>query len=622
MIWVDSPQAKSIRSRYQAMLQASPSLREEYQSAMRARRPSLLMMFLTVTTIALGLPMVFAVVPSFLIFLLNEHGGPVSVFAVAGFLTTMGTLAFPETLLAQLQRSRTVAVFSHLPASDRDLARTVWNQTFAYSLCGLYFILLFFGAVAYLNELSISGWAVSLLLAMLQWSFVVTAGTWLAVSFPRFRFGQLGSLLLIAGMSTFYFNRPILLEIAVWCTVLNPGGWPGLAVWHGYMNENTLVWIAIIPSSLLLLLSPILRERLLKHFAIQEFDTSSREKPLAVFDGRFLLADQNRLHIYHVENLMPEELEEFESLDEVRDLNGLSVLHRPAWSQCGWIEQTVWKYLKPRERTIAGFLTGDTPRWTFWWKMASGALLVILILYGLEFLKFPLNQFINKMAPALCFYLVIISSMYDRWQGLRTTPCLGSYASHFASYPIGVREISRVMFKISFIKSLFYALLIFPFVVYMMGPMGFLIAVGAVGASQLIMSWQIAYGISRGFSLPALKWSNCWMVLVVLLIPFGTMFGLAFSLAGFNPGLHISLLAAGVTLVFASTLGVWRFFEWLVASGRLDLATNQLNVIQKQFDYYQVILDKSELRMQRVRYSQKKHGRIWGYLRLVFGMKP
>ncbi len=245
-----------------------------------------------------------------------------------------------------------------------------------------------------------------------------------------------------------------------------------------------------------------------------------------------------------------------------------------SWSQTGWFEARLWQWLTKRERRLAEFVFPEEIRVTAIWKkiflhLAIGGAAG----YALGRVN-PAFQLWVWSGAMLLAALRALACFYSNGRAFSPIFCSGVNIQLHAVYPVGYRELSRVLFKYSLIQLPLLA---------------GLLTVCGVGLSELVRYEWMA-GAVLGFKLAfLLAAARC--IFVTFAFSAGTNDSTrlrfrTFALVGmmlFIGGLFLGLAVAGVLvpqplLAAALWLGAmvtawlfWRGYGWFYNANRFDV---------------------------------------------------
>lgn len=132
------------------------------------------------------------------------------------------------------------------------------------------------------------------------------------------------------------------------------------------------------------------------------------------------------------------------------------IVQRPNWRMGGWIEQIVAAWLSEEDEPVAEFmLAQNIGGWSKRWRVAAlisatGVAITVLV---------PLPPWVLFL-PMVGAGLWAAPLFGGIWPGFRGVPIFGGVIPTYAVFPVGYREISRVMFKANIVRVLAWAPLV------------------------------------------------------------------------------------------------------------------------------------------------------------------
>jgi hypothetical protein len=369
-------------------------------------------------------------------------GLPIVEYVVA--LILLWTLATVFLCASRLQTALYddpgLIVFDYYPISDGDIFRRQWRRF----LRGTWWTLLDFTAgYSLLLFHSGGGWhALSggVVLGAVQWLFIVAMAVCLAayarpkhIAFPGILFPAASFVFLLGGGG--HPGLSAWLSNLAWC--VPPTGW--IVQGLGISNSGGLLHqiAPVVLSATLLALAPIAFRQARQTFLLSE--------PRHATDGR-----------------TPELIEfgegQTRKADDIRAaIRGRQFLAGFDWQKAGFLERNVSRLFSARERVVAEFLLAANPRWTASFK----AVLPFFLLVPLVFLLLG-NRWVPHDGGAVWIVAVIVGAnllAYPR--GFALPPQGGLQSAYYATYPVGFWELTRVLLKINFAKTIVCVLFLF-----------------------------------------------------------------------------------------------------------------------------------------------------------------
>lgn len=600
---------KRLGDRIKSMRRHDPQFAAEYQAEIDAHRPSLFERVFTMLAACIGIAAVLVLIPAGLAHRLESERHIDRVVAIVGFLSTLAAFGFAEVILTRSHKSNELSVCSHLPTEDKSIIRCIWNRTLLYTLIGLWYLLAIdYGVLSVLPNTT-TRIALTVAFAIVQWGFVVGLGTWLAGRIPGFPYGKAATLMAFAGIGGVFFGNNQIHHLLMWTGWVSPGGWVPDAMWLGVLKGKQTAFLAALPALLVALFVPIILRNLAEYFRIKEFLIRQGQELRAIFSGRFSGAEASRMVRWIGSGEEPPESSEESVRDHWENLDDSG-----GWTKRGWQERLVARWLTPRERHLVTFLTGDVTYWSSSWNTAVRIILILVFFVASGLWTFHWNAVFAIVYFAGIFLLV--SVLQDSHPGLYMTRCSGSYVAHFANYPLGTGELTRIFLKLCFFRACFVGIYCLPLIA-LLGWVnlryGYTAAVYYVIGMMSLAFWRLSYFLSGGYSMPRLRWSTLWIPAVLIGLMFVTGFSAIFGVL--NP----SNLFPGLVFWAASSIAVWWFFKRLVDRGRTDLVSANESVLgNQQWDNLLKAQKNMEDSFRKQKELRQQYGTFW-WLRRPFG---
>lgn len=397
-------------------------------------------------------------------------------------------------VLRELIASRSLAVASVLPDSDRDYLSSRLNVSLKKTLMFLAGSLFLGAGIAFGAELNVVDTIQVLLISALLWAMTAS----LSVIIPAFLpvivrqeaasvFGGLIMLLTVtaSGLIALGIARQETVIFAVLAAL--PTGWPILLIKHGVFLKQPEAWWLLLPVCCFVSLAVAGYFRLLSRYRIQEFTYEPGSLAIADFRAHSretstdidAEAEHSRTEIGHAppaattrqsDNCLrqlkrwlrgsesdgpSEELTKDQAIARIHE-TGLTQSFD--WSEAGFVERAVARFLNDEELLSAEILSAGRPRWS--WSIARslvpasvGVLLVVTV-----------ALFVHRQIAVICGHIglagLIAMFVGGRWASLWSSDN-GSSCAALALLPIDDRHVSRVWMTLGAIRSV----LIFPFAV-------------------------------------------------------------------------------------------------------------------------------------------------------------
>jgi hypothetical protein len=561
---------KSLRRRVKITVRGSPQLRREYRAAKKAVRRHLRVdrFIRPIASLALGF---------FVGFITQATGHPLIGLAIISFwgLITWSLLA--QNILTLLYQADDIPALAFLPVSEIFIFRWEMQKFFRQNaLPSLLDQIAGFGALALYLHFSWAQWILAMVLAVFAWLLLLALALFCAVWFPRLKYTIISSCLMIfVGLGAYSVCRgmgPVALHFMDGITpslnVILPTGWVPSLFQLFLSDGSKLVTILIIPIALMLstvrnsielLRSRLqLREYLAPEATDQVPEAADRvpEKDISSGAAREEAARVTRLGITAIEEI----IQSRQFLLPVRS--------------SGWVENHLWNWLTPRERSVAEFaFPSGYPITKPWLKIFRNSLLAVLLGFACGQVNQTLGvcTFVFGLIITAC---QILGQVWTNGAAFESFLNNGINLQRYVLYPVTFTDLSRTLFKSSVIQLPFLTLytvaclLLFDYLNAI--PLTFCLVIG-LKAGPLVFASRfitIALAFSSGTNDSA-RWRFRNFALVFLFI------GGAITFVGLGgTGLFISNTLLGWLLWLAALLDAYvvlRIYGWFYHANCFDL---------------------------------------------------
>lgn len=420
---------------------------------------------------------------------------------IAG-ISAIVAFAHAYWVLRELIISRSLAVVSVFPDSDRRFAKGRIKQSLLKTLLFLAAALLLGGGVAYGAELNLVETVLVPALSVLLWLMVASLSVILAAYFPILARQETISTLPVfvmlpifvgvgfdfwgvAGQATLIFSAMAVL----------PTGWPILMIRHAVILKQPEFWQFLIPATGVLVLAVFSWFRLLSRYRVDEFSYEFGATAVAIFppseSTRATASDEETIAAAAVDN--PESTGSTEAVGKVqhpettvwlRDrrrwlrawlklptldegteelspeqaktlIRESRLTGRFDWQESSFIERTMSKILGDEELLTAEILTRGEPKWSasVMRSLAPAAAVVMLVvivgmLFGRKIVMISGHVALGGVIGTLAGTRVATF-----WRASNGDTC-----SALAALPLDARRVFRMMMTLGAVRSL----LIFP----------------------------------------------------------------------------------------------------------------------------------------------------------------
>jgi hypothetical protein len=323
--------------------------------------------------------------------------------------------------------------------SDPDFMRYEWTK-FGRSWIGAFVLFLVAYSITALSA-GFSGQLAGIgLAAVLQSLCGLTASIWLLMLVPKLKIASSALPIYVVMLACLWL--PASAVDFLWSAILLvPGGWisHSFAALTGASPKIELILLipaCVVPLSLPIALNLANRQLL----AVLERQTSDDMVNTLVAGS----------------DAVEEQPAQPASFGAARLISHDEIVQRPNWRMGGWIEQIVAAWLSEEDEPVAEFmLAQNIGGWSKRWRVAAlisatGVAITVLV---------PLPPWVLFL-PMVGAGLWAAPLFGGIWPGFRGVPIFGGVIPTYAVFPVGYREISRVMFKANIVRVLAWAPLV------------------------------------------------------------------------------------------------------------------------------------------------------------------
>lgn len=608
-------------------IRKAPAIAAEYQRQRKARRLSIWVVVLASIAAVIGLIVIAVVIPAALLWSIASHFGSDFLLSTAGLAFTAATLAFAEALLKLLKNCRVVTVASHLPETDADIAGRVWAETAGWFCLSAYLAMFANGVAAYEMGLNAVGWTLALSLGVVQTVVLIGLGTLLAVNRPRWPFaefaGAIGILMMGIYVGCAWIGPgPAITAVSRTLYRVTPAGWVNAALGLGYVRGELTAWFGLGAAGIIVALMYPAVKYLRANYHIESFEVEANERATANVIGPLTREDADAVEgdsdakqtiekldlVYAGRSIVTDTDTEIDNAagGETRNARITGQLRPRSDKELGPVERIVYRFLSPREKEIAEFLSAESTTWSRLLKGAGIALLWAL----------PIT-WIFKMDGAM-FMVAIglgITCLVGPWQGMFRRNAGGIYVAMWSVYPLEYREMFRTLYKIGAIRCvLTLPLAICGLALPMMMnklPTTWLLLAGPVwlAAMLVLQNWTVSWNLSGFFSFPSFRWRRLPMYFPPLFAVLCQLFGTISIVTGVGIGQPLGPWVIGGVIgsIFGSFL-IRFYYNQLHRRGLLDPVALSLSKEEEQRVHQADTYTMMQIRKQIAR---DHHGRLW-----------
>jgi hypothetical protein len=431
---------KEVKRLLRQELLQSPELKEEAKKFKKKKG-------LTVQILALSL--LPAIILAALVLGVSQSGGVSAQLFAITLWASISVCWMVVILSNNLYRASDLNVLANLPISDSNIFKWECGKYFRRSKLSTLHYILAFGLIAFHENVSWSGGVGMLFIALLQWALVLVTGVLMMAYFPRFPYGWItagsifGSLILGFGHSYFW---PIFLQFVQKASTLPywiiPTGWPSFIVKEALVGNLLLGLMILIPMVALAFGLKDAFIRLQKPYIISEdIGVAAEDHQVAINDGEHI-----ETQLLPAGRIGPTEIE-----DNIRSRKSLKLLN---WESLPTIQKLAGRFFNSREKILSEFMLHQNLNWTALWRKGAMITLALIAVAPLHTLLNPYFFYI----PFLMFWFsaaVMVLPIFNPL-GSVFTPLFvsGTNIPFYAGFPISYSEISKLSFKITFVRWL------------------------------------------------------------------------------------------------------------------------------------------------------------------------
>ena len=425
----------------------------------------------------------------------NVAPDPVDSYHLAiAAIATFIAFAHAFWILRELIGSRSLAVASVLPDSDRSYARGRLVKSLQKTSLFLAGGLLQGGGIAFGAELNVADTAQVILLSILLWAVVASLSVILSAFLPVLArqevVAALPALVILlffsaAALVSFGFARETTLIFATLAAL--PTGWPILMIKYGVMLKQSEFWLLLIPTGCFLMFAVFSWFRLLARYRIQEFLYEPGSLAIAEFQIAENQAFANGQTLPQSESDLgdaPDQSQPANTSSWLRDCHrrlkkwlklpgsedspaeltrnqAIARIHesgltkRFAWTESGFVERAMARILGDDELLSAEILSSGEPKWSVAMTKSlvpAAAAVMVVVLAALVFDR-KIAVISGHVALGGVIGTFAGSKLASQWRSNS-----GEFCSALAVLPIDARRVSRMLMTLGAIRSV----LIFP----------------------------------------------------------------------------------------------------------------------------------------------------------------
>jgi len=434
---------KALRRRVKQTVAASPALRREARTVRRWRKEySLALIFRVAISIGVGALAWFAG---------SKTQQPATALAVVTLWMFFLLFTHAQRLLTTLYGEGDLSALSLLPVTNVTIFRWQFQKFVRRSGMSLLDLLCGLSAVAWWLGFPPLKWLALLPIAALAWLTLLALAMLLAINFPSFPYAIVSAVAPIIGLALFFAREyvgPALLatldRAAPHLNVVLPVGWP-ISLFQLLLPETSwLIATLLLPTVAIIW---TIRHSMSRLQSTYEF---------------------HEIVVGEAPDLVPEEaaaqaaISETSSTDQPFHIGVTAIediirarhfMAAPQWRERGWFEEVLWRWLTVREKTLAEFVFPDGFIITNAWKGIAKTFVITMLLALVAAYVFPMAR--NWMLGIGLFItgFQALGRMLDAGRAFQAILCSGVNIPMYAVYPIGYRELGRLLMKYATVQA-------------------------------------------------------------------------------------------------------------------------------------------------------------------------
>lgn len=458
-----SPQfAKSLRRAIRARIRATPAFKREYRRAGRRHIGS--------QRVRWGAPLLF----SFILFSFvgaTAAGHPAAALAIIGIVAFFVVVLREQALLRDLYRSPDLHALSLLPLTAPEIFRWQIGRFFRESLYTFFMLLGGFLGLAFYPGFTLWQTLALIPIAALTWATTIALALFSAVHLRRQPFlvirGYLifGMVFIVPGsfiaikMLGIQVVLPVVDRCAPWLLILLPTAWPVSLARLLLPGAGWADVLLLVPTLVIIWTTRDSIRTLLSKYRFQEVT-----RPIApdLVPSQWSVPPTNTLNDPNTADpsaALPADIAPdaptparlgVTAITEI--IQSRAFLAPPQWPGRGWFEKMFWRWLTPRERGLSQIIFPDGLRLTAPWKKTFW-IAAVAVLSGfaagavMPNARYWIHDF--GIFLALCYALNLTLASGRPFQFHATG---GVLLPAYAYFPMGLREISRILLKLSAVQ--------------------------------------------------------------------------------------------------------------------------------------------------------------------------
>ena len=434
---------KGLRRRVKEAVAASPALRREARTVRRLRKEySLALIFRVAISVGVG---------ALAWFVGSKTQHPATALAVVTLWMFFLLFTHAQRLLATLYGEGDLSALSLLPVTNGTIFRWQFQKFVRRSGMSLLDLLCGLGGVAWWLDFPPLKWVGVLPIAALAWLTLMALAMLLAIYFPSFPYAIVSTVTPIIGLALFfareYVGPPLLAMLdraGPHLNVVLPIGWP-ISLFQLLLPERSwLIATLLLPTAAIIWTIGRSMVRLQGTYQFHE---------IVISEAPDLIPGQAEAESA-VSETSPTDQRFHIGVTAIEDIiRARHFMAGPQWRERGWFERLLWRWLTAREKALAEFVFPDGFIITDGWKRIAKTFVITMLLSLVAGYVFPMAR--NWMLGIGLFIsgFQALGRMLDAGRAFQAILCSGVNIPMYAVYPIGYRELGRLLMKYATVQA-------------------------------------------------------------------------------------------------------------------------------------------------------------------------
>ncbi len=432
---------RAIRAGVKNTVRRSPELRREARSGPRWRKEYSLNVLLRLGISALIATTAWVAGA--------KTGHPATALAVVTLWSFFLVFIGAQRLLTTLYADTDLHALSLLPVEKPTIFRWQFQKFLRRSFFSLLDLLCGFAAVAWWLELPATKWLAVVPLIGATWLMLLALEMLAAVYFPSFPYHLVYLLVAAAGFVLLIardYVGPAMLAMldraAPQLNVVLPTGWP-VSLFQLLLAEPAwLLLVLVLPTAAVILTIRHSIARLQNNYDFHEIVVGEAPDliPDALDDTEAVAAS-------------PTEAPWRVGLTSIEDIiRSRQFMAAPQWESRGWLEGVLGRWLTTREKRLGEFVFPDGFTISRPWKRIGKTFFVAMLSALLVSIVFPSAMYWILVFGLFITVCQVLGRVLDNGHAFQPVLCGGVNIPVYAVYPIGYRELGRLLMKYSLVQ--------------------------------------------------------------------------------------------------------------------------------------------------------------------------